>query len=134
AGKTVLGAITLTPTAAFTLILNAITGPEQAGNTRDRRTVVDAVAIWKINSQTTMGGNVDHGAEAHAAPNGTQARWRGAAAYLRRTLTSRLAISARGELFHDVNGARTGVSQRVIEFTITPELRLSPHVLLRGAL
>ena len=131
-GKTVLGGITLTPTSAFTLAFNAVTGPELPANTHDRRTVLDLVATWKINAETTLGFNLDHGGERHGAPNGAHAAWHGGAAYLRRVLTGRVAVSVRGETFHDVNGARTGTPQKVAEFTVTPEVRLTPHVLLRG--
>ena len=43
-------------------------------------------------------------------------------------------MSVRGETFDDSDGARTGVSQSVNEITLTPEVRLSSSLLVRGDL
>jgi hypothetical protein len=43
-----------------------------------------------------------------------------------------LALSLRAELFEDHDGARTGTAQRLTELTLTPEARLTPHLLVRA--
>jgi hypothetical protein len=133
-GKTIHGQIGLTPTGRISILLNVITGPEQNSNNHDLRTVFDLVASWKATTRTTCGLNLDLGHEPHAAPTGGDAVWRGTAAYLRHTFTSTFAIAMRGEVFSDANGARTGTAQRLSEFTVTPEWRLSPQVLVRADL
>ncbi len=130
-GKSVAAQLTLTPSDSFTLLVGGITGPEQAGNTHDFRTVYDVTATLKLSPAATLGFNADDGREAHTALDGTRARWRGAAAYARIGLTTAVALNLRGEVFDDPDGARTGTAQRLREITLTPELRLSPHVVTR---
>lgn len=133
-GKTVAGQITLAPVEALSIAVATITGPEQTHNNINFRTVYDLAATWKIGSTMTVGLSADDGRESHAGPAGVLARWRGAAAYTRMGVTKRVAVSLRAEVFADPEGARTGVAQRLDEFTATPELRLSPHVVMRGDL
>lgn len=45
-----------------------------------------------------------------------------------------LSLTLRGEYFADRDGARTGVSQHLAEATLTPELRLTPRMLVRADL
>jgi len=60
------------------------------------------------------------------------AQWAMIDLYLRLQLTRRFALSARGEIFWDVDGNRTGTAQRLISGTITPELRLTDAFLMRA--
>jgi hypothetical protein len=132
--KSVVGSLTLAPTDAVTVIVSAVSGPEQTGNNHDIRTVVDLVATWKATATTTVGLNLDGGRESHAALSGGTASWHGIAGYLRHAFTKIFAVAIRGEVFNDGGGARTGTTQRVGEFTLTPEVRLSAHALIRADL
>ena len=130
-----LGAqLTVTPRPALTLVVSGMTGPERNGNNHDRRDLLDLVAIYKATSRLTLGANADFGTEANAVGPGQDGGWSGAAGYARMVLTERCALSARVETFSDGDGVRTGVPQRIREFTLTPEHRLSPHLLLRADL
>jgi hypothetical protein len=130
-----LGAqLTLTPRPPLTILISAMTGPERTGNDSDRRNLLDVVAILKATTRLTLGANVDFGTEENAVGPGQDAGWSGAAAYARMTSKGPWALSARVEAFSDSDGARTGVAQTIKEFTLTPERRLSPHLLLRADL
>ena len=54
------------------------------------------------------------------------------AAYARWQASERFALAARAELFDDRDGVRTGFTQTLTEGTITPELRVTPHFILRA--
>lgn len=133
--KTVGGQLMLTPASSFTIALTGMTGPERTGadGAGDARTVLDGSALWKVAEHFTLGANGDLGNEPHAAAAGADARWSGLAIYARGTSGS-LALSLRAEAFDDRDGARTGTAQKVDEFTLTPEARLAPHLLLRSDL
>jgi hypothetical protein len=130
--KSVGGQIALTPATGFSLYLNGMWGPERAGNDGDPRTLLDAVAIFKAASRLTLGANGDWGMDQNAVGPGADAQWSGAAGYVRLLVTPSFALIARGETLNDRDGARTGVAQTLTEFTLTPELRLTPHLLVRG--
>jgi hypothetical protein len=130
--KSVGGQIALTPTPAFSLYLNGMWGPERAGNDGDARTLLDVAATIKAGSRLTLGANGDWGKDENAVAPGADAQWSGAAGYARLLVTPSFALIARGETLNDRDGSRTGTSQTLTEFTLTPELRLTPHLLVRG--
>jgi putative OmpL-like beta-barrel porin-2 len=130
--KSVGGQIALTPATGFSLYVNGMWGPERAGNDGDPRTLLDAVATWKAGPRLTLGANGDWGMDQNAVGPGADAQWSGAAGYVRLLVTPSFALIARGETLNDRDGARTGVAQTLSEFTLTPELRLTPHLLARG--
>ena len=130
--KSVGGQIVVMPAGTLALTLNAMWGPERSDNDADARTMLDAVATLKLGERATIGINGDWGTDANAAGAGADARWSGVAGYLRVTVTPSFALSARGEMFDDRDGARTGTAQTLREVTVTPELRLTPHLLLRA--
>ncbi len=133
-GKTAVVQLSVTPAAPLMIAVSGITGPEQTAEGNNHRTVFDIVATLKLSSTSTLGFNADLGDEGHAALDGGQARWRGAAGYARLGVTPKFSLCLRGEHFSDPDGARTGVAQQMSEFTLTPELRLSSHVLVRADL
>ena len=131
-GKSVGAQLTLTPLAPLTVVMSGMIGPERTGNSSDSRELLDLVAIMKANRRLTLGANADWARESDAIGPGMDASWRGFAGYLRCGITERLALSLRGETFRDQDGVRTGVSQTLNEWTVTPELRFTPHLLVRG--
>ncbi len=132
--KTVALGLTLAPAPGLTLTANYMTGPERADTNGDPRHLLDVIAQWKPTASTTVGLNVDWGTENGAVAPGETATWWGAAGYLRLGLTSALALSLRGEYFDDADGARTGVVQRLKEVTLTPEVKLTDHLVFRADL
>jgi hypothetical protein len=129
--KSVGAQIACTPVGSLTVTVNGMAGAERAGVERDPRTLLDAVAIWKVHPRLTLGANADWGAERGAVAPGELARWRGYAGYARFVGSGGFALCLRAESFQDLAGARTGTAQRLREVTLTPELRLAPRLLLR---
>jgi len=126
--------LSLTPAAAWTVILNGMYGDERLDNSRDPRTLLYLVTTWKPAGRIALGLNLDHGREQNGAGPGREARWDGAAAYVRVRLTEKFSLIGRGERFGDWDGARTGLSQRLSEITLTPELRPARGFVVRGDL
>jgi hypothetical protein len=153
--------LTITPVAPLNIYLNYIGGPERDNDNHDFRHLVDVGVVWKALSRLTITLNGDWGLDANAVPltpvatpvamlpsslpvvapadtgdaatgAAKNAQWVGAAAYLRAQLTHRFALSGRGEIFWDLDGFRTGTAQRVLEGTITPELRVTDGLLFRS--
>jgi hypothetical protein len=130
--KSVGAELALTPATPVTIYLNGLWGPERSGNDGDPRTLLDVVATLKAGGRLTLGANADWGTDQNAVAPGEDAAWSGAAGYVRLTVTPSFALVARGEYFDDRDGVRTGVAQSLSEFTVTPELRLTEHLLVRG--
>ena len=132
------GQLTLLPAAPLTVILNGMVGPEKSGDVHDLRTILDLVAIWKASDRVTLGLNADHGIEEGDLPvidpPAPSAHWDGTALYARATFARGFALSVRAEHFEDLDGVRTGFAQKLNEFTVTPEKRLTPHLLVRADL
>ncbi len=133
-GKSIGAQLALTPAEGAAVLIGGITGPERSSNSRDRRTVVDLVATTTVLPGLALGVNVDLGREEHATAGGSTAQWNGLAVYLRWRCCERFALSLRGEQFEDLDGARTSVPQILREATLTPELRVDEHILLRSDL
>jgi hypothetical protein len=100
---------------------------------------VDVVAVAKAGA-LTFTANYDYGAEAQAplaetAGGGAKdATWQGIAGYGRCTFSKTFALILRGEWFDDPQGARTGWAQTLTEWTLTPEFRPHPKIVVRGDL
>lgn len=133
-GKSVGAQLTWTPSAAVTVAANFMTGPERTGVTGDTRTVFDVVAQWKPTGSTILGLNPTYGTERGAVTPGETAVWWGVAGYARLGLSGSVALCLRAEYFDDRDGARTGTPQKLKELTLTPELKLTPHLVFRGDL
>ena len=131
--KSVGGQLVLAPVAPLTITLNGMTGPERANHESDPRTLFDGPAVWKATGHVTLGANGDWGSEKGAVVAGQDAHWVGYAGYAR-GVCGNLALSLRAEFFDDRNGARTGTAQRLTEFTVTPEARLTSRLLVRADL
>ena len=130
--KSVGAQLALTPSAALSVVVSGMVGPERAGNDRNSRSLLDLVVIFKPRDRLTLGANADWGFENGPVGPGLGGGWSGIAGYARIAVTSTFAFSLRGESFDDRDGARTGVVQTIGELTATPELRLTPHFLVRG--
>jgi len=128
-----LGAqLALTPAPSLSVYLNGLWGPERSHDDRDSRALFDMAATLKAGSRLTFAANADWGTDQNALAAGGDAVWSGVAGYVRFTVTPSLALIARGESFDDRDGVRTGVAQTLSEFTVTPELRLTGHLVVRG--
>src|SRR5580765_3264108 len=80
--KSVGGQLAWTPTAALTVYLNGMYGPERTNNDSDPRALLDVVAIWKPTDVVTLGVNGDYAQEEGAIQPGETATWSGVAGYV----------------------------------------------------
>ena len=131
--KSVGGQIAWTP-APLSVTFNGMWGPERTGDDAHARTLLDGVVILKDQRGRSIGVNADWGSEEWPDTLNPTHHWMGIAGYLRAPLTPSLALSARVERFDDRDGDRTGLVQKLWEWTVTPELRLTPHMILRADL
>ena len=131
AGKTFGAQVSWVPVEGLTVIQNVLTGPEQANNVADTRTVWDAVIAWQAGKSLAFNVNYDYGYE---TVSGSQAIWSGVAFMSRYALDDRFAIALRGEVFNDRSGLQTGTAQDLKEVTLTGEWRAFPQLLLRAEL
>jgi hypothetical protein len=129
-GKTV-GAQLIGVFGPATAYLNYVGGPEQMANNSDWRHVLDVSAVFAATDELSLGVNADYGYEKIA---GASATWSGAAAYAKYAITPEFSVAARGEVFDDGDGARTGVAQTLLEGTVSPSFKLGSNLVLRGDL
>ena len=134
--KSVAAQLSLTPVAPLSVLLSWIGGPEIADDNHTKRNVFDVVAILKPTKTLTLGVNGDYGIEdgTSAVNPGSDATWKGIAAYARLAFTDKFSAALRGETFHDEDGVRlgTGTKATLSELTFTPAYKFTNHVLLRG--
>jgi hypothetical protein len=129
--KSVGAQLALTPLASLTMYFGGIWGPERSGENVDGRTLLDFEGTWKPTSRFSLGANADWATEPNGVGPGQDAEWSGVAGYARVGIVGPLALCVRGESFADPDGVRTGTSQFLSEITVTPELRVSPRIVLR---
>lgn len=144
--KSLIGNVTLTPVESLTLSVNGITGAEQSGDSRDKRTVVSNVVTWTppIENLTLMA-NYDYGHESGltqgtGAAGFEAANWQGLALYAKYDLTPTWSLAGRWEWFDDKDNVRTKLTSigggipTDIDFygwTLTSQWKLYEHVLGR---
>lgn len=121
AGVTAIGQITATTSSTTNLAFTFLHGPEQPHNTHDQRSLYELTGAWKVIPRLTLGFDGLYADEDQAAPNGSDAIWKGLAGYSKVNLTKRFSLAFRGEVFADIGGSRTGISQTLRGFTLTPE-------------
>jgi hypothetical protein len=131
-GWTGMGNVTYTASDKITLAANGIWGPQQNNTTANKRGVADFVATYKPTADLTLLLNYDWGQEQGAAIGGGTAIWQGFAAVANYNFTDRFSGALRGEFFNDFDGARTGVKQRVYEWTATTKYLITQHLYLQG--
>lgn len=151
AAKSFGAMLTITPLAPLTIYLNYIGGPERDNNNTDFRHLVDAGVVYKPTPRWSFTVNADWGMDMNAivpvssvptadtgvaagaaSPAASNAQWTGVAGYIRCQATRRFALVVRGEVFWDVDGFRTGTAQRLLEATLTPEVRITDSLLVRA--
>lgn len=123
-----------TPSKTVTVYGNFMTGPERANVNFDPRTLFNVVAQWKLTDLTVFTLDAVYGSEKGAVTPGKTASWSGIAGYGRFGITDTFALCLRAEYFDDADGTRTGVMQKLKEVTVTPEVKVSSHLIFRGDL
>ncbi len=128
-GKTFEGALLLTPTPGYALTLDTYNGNDFAigGDSAlnlpavlSNRMLYDGVLTVHPTGSLTLIANYDNGTQ---LPDGTGAfggaKWNGIAGYLNYAFTPVYGISLRKETFHDPEGFRTSLDQRLQSNTAT---------------
>jgi hypothetical protein len=134
-GKSLGVSINLTLNEKVSGYINYMQGPEKADNTRDNRSLLDLVATIKPIKPLSIILNYDDAKEDKIIGT-SAAKWSGFAAIVKYDFNDTYSLSVRGESFDDKDGYRLptstlGVSQKVTEFTVTPEIRLASGIILR---
>lgn len=129
-GKTLGLQLVLKPSERFTGSLNYLVGPEQVSSNSNYRHMVDLVALVTPIDPLQLGVNVDLGYEPNAVA-GEDVSWMGAALTARYAVREWLALAARGEWYRDEDGFTTGVSQTLLEGTLTLEASYQENLIAR---
>lgn len=122
---------TYSPSESFSLTTNLMYGPEKNNNNSDNRFLIDIVTTFKPSKNLSFILNGDYGNEKASDINGKDADWKGFSGIVKYDFSDNFSLAIRGEYFKDTDGVRTGVSQEVKEFTITPEFRLKSGIVIR---
>lgn len=139
-GKSFGAQLSFTPGDRGSVFANYMVGPEQTDNNSNLRQLINVDGTFKALARLVLAFNADVGLESGvpvaAAIGGGAASadisWKGIAGYARFTASPRVALTLRGEVFDDTDGARTGVVQVLKGLTLTPEFRVHPRFVVRG--
>lgn len=123
--------IGITPSDKISTSFNFVNGPEKDRNTGDNRFLFDWVGTVKPFKNFTFVLNYDYGKEQNALAPGQNAKWDGFAGIVKYDFTDRLSLAVRGESFNDPDGYRTGVAQRLMEWTFSPQIKIGKNTVLR---
>lgn len=130
-GKTIVGKFGLT-TEQFLLTLSFLAGPEQAANNDDWRMTFDATGMYKLD-KVDLWFQANSGVEQNLVPpDGDSAAWFGVGVQPLFHLNDEFALGSRVELFDDLDGARTGLKQMLINVSVAPTYTPTDHIILRG--
>jgi hypothetical protein len=124
------------PMASF--YLTYIGGPERDGNDTDFRHLIDFLAVIKPHWRISLVYNMDWGMDTNAVTSmlpganaASNAQWLMAVLYLRVQAHKRVAVNARGEVFWDRDGNRTGTAQLLLGLTLTAEFKITDQFFTR---
>ena len=157
-GKSLEGELSLTPSAAWSILINGMYGPEQLNHGNSKRGVIDPVVTWQTPLPAlTLVGEYMYAHEDNpvavsplltganegvnplfflpGCPTSQCVRhgvaWQGAAGYIIYDLTDKAELVARGEYFRDSDGVRTGIRQTLGEVTFTLNYKIASGLLGR---
>lgn len=103
-------------------IQNVITGDEAIAPASGARTVWDTVLFYTLGADK-VGLNFDYGED-----KSSSAKWLGYAVYYRRALPKGRVLALRYSYLDDKDAFRTGVAQKLSEFTITYEYPIGSSI------
>ena len=135
-GKSLHSGLTLAFDPHITFYQTVTYGPEQTGHTvfdnngvplvvhagRSKRLLLTSLITIKPIDPLTLIIDYDYGNDSDSVPRDgllRTAQWQGAAGYIVYNFTDNLSACLRGEVFDDVDGARTGASATYTEVTPT---------------
>jgi hypothetical protein len=119
-GKTAGLRLGARPTENSSLGLAGLYGPEgDQGDSFDRYLLTFDYALQPT-PDVIVAGEASYGGDRQVQANGSDANWYGALLTLFGRFTEHVGATARGELFNDLDGARTGTAQRLWSLTLAP--------------
>lgn len=138
-GKSFMGRVGVTPSDRAALAFFGYYGPEQPGNTSNKRYGGEFVGTFKPASATTLYVQFDAGGEQGIGAGGGDAKWLGAGVWGVFDLDSKVALALRGDYMHDRDGVRSsGVlgfpaapGRNIGSGTMTLNVKTWPHALVR---
>jgi hypothetical protein len=126
--KTLGAEITWNPSPVFSFIQNWIGGPEEHKSTKKRH-VFDSIINYQPLDELLFNFNFDYGQEA-MNPSGYSI-WKGAALIGKYSIGQNSAVALRGEVYDDVSGFTTGITQTLKEITFTYEYKFAGSLITR---
>lgn len=120
-GVTVTTEFSAATSKTTNLIFNFMHGPEKPHNDHDQRSLYEIVGTWKVTPRLSLALDGLYADEDHAANDGSDAIWKGLAAYSKYNFAPQFSLAFRAEIFGDDGGSRTGTTQTLRGFTVTPE-------------
>jgi len=117
------GQVNWRPDPDFSIAVNAMVGPEQAGDTRSTRRLVDLVANYQVAPEVNLGLHAFHRQEQRLGGTG---RANGIVGYLQSELADGFWLNFRQEFVRDGAGIFFGQPVTVRSFTVSPEYRVTP--------
>ncbi|MCH8208892.1 MAG: porin [Nitrospinae bacterium] len=137
-GKTLGFQLAVNPMDNVSILFNWAGGPENDGNGKDWRHILDLVVEIGLLDVLTFNLNFDYGIEENTSliSPGNNAEWWGFAGIVRYDVNEWFSLNFRGETFVDADGNRTWGeedprSQSLWEITITPEIRIHQNMVFR---
>jgi hypothetical protein len=119
-GKSGALRVELLPREGVTLGFNGLYGVEgDPGATNDRYLLNLDYAV-QPSWNWIVAGEANYGGDRGALPGGADATWAGGMLTVFHQFTRHWGVAARAEVFHDADGARTGVRQTLESYTLTP--------------
>jgi hypothetical protein len=128
AGKTVGGSIILKPTSKVTIAENVLFGPEQDGNTEDKRFGNNTNIAFNPTDKVSLGADLYYYRDTLL---GDSVSWMSAVLYFRGQVTPVFAVAPRFEYFDDGAGLVSGAVQKLKDFTLTGEFKSSQGVIFK---
>jgi tetratricopeptide (TPR) repeat protein len=126
--KTIGSHLAFALTPQLTGGLSLITGAEQVGNNSSRRTVTDIDLTFESGKRWIVGGDVSHGFETKALPDGSDGEWLGFMAMISYLSDDGLGITGRIDYFDDTDGLRTSHVQRLKSMLAAPFVNLTDRL------
>jgi len=119
-GKTAGARFELLPVSGVTIGLSGLYGSEGEQDATDNRYLLDLDYAVQPSWDWIVAGEANLGGDRDVLPDGGDATWSGAMVTAVHRFTRQWALAARAEVFRDADGARTGDTQTLESYTISP--------------
>ena len=108
---------------------NTFMGEEGSGDAMGPRLFADVVATYAVTDAFSLAATADVGTQRR--PGQDAALWYGAGLNVRVQVARPVAVAARAEFYNDRDGLISGTAQRLVEGTLTLEVKPAEHLVLK---